>query len=89
MCGCGFLLFMACKRLCLWHIVLIVFLFMVNENIGIIHVFSCINICRVPRKLFEHEAARPNVQTFPRYPANVNALKQTNLIVILAFYMIS
>ena len=27
-----------------------------NCNIGITHVFSCINICRVPRKLFEHEA---------------------------------
>ena len=26
------------------------------ENIGITHVFSCINICRVPRMLFEHEA---------------------------------
>ena len=45
--------------------------------IGIIHVcffflflfcfvffsFSCINICLVPRKLFEHEAARPSFQT--------------------------
>ena len=30
-------------------------------NIGITHVFSCINICRVPRKLFEHEAVRPSV----------------------------
>ena len=29
---------------------------------GIIHAFPCINICRVPRKLFEHEAARPSVQ---------------------------
>ena len=25
-------------------------------NIGITHVFSCINICRVPRMLFELEA---------------------------------
>ena len=25
--------------------------------------FSCINICRVPRKLDEHEAVRPSVQT--------------------------
>ena len=31
-------------------------------NIGITHGFSCINICRVPRKLFEHEVARPSVQ---------------------------
>ena len=33
------------------------------ENIGITHVFSCVNICRVPRKLFEHKAVRPSVQT--------------------------
>ena len=32
-------------------------------DIEIIHVFSCINICRVPRKLSEHEAIRPSVQT--------------------------
>ena len=38
------------------------------QNIGIIHVFSCINICRVPRKLFEHEAARPTVQTSSKGP---------------------
>ena len=31
-------------------------------NIGITHVFSCINICRVPRMPFEHEADRPSVQ---------------------------
>ena len=34
-----------------------------NINIGINHGFSCINICRVPRKLFEHEEARPSAQT--------------------------
>ena len=28
------------------------------HNIGITHVFSCSNICRVPRKLFEHEVVR-------------------------------
>ena len=33
------------------------------NNIGIVYVFSCINIWRVPRKLFEQEAARPSVQT--------------------------
>ena len=48
--------------------------------------FSCINICRVPRKLFEYKAPRPNTFKLPpRDPANVNALKQTCLIVILAF----
>ena len=30
--------------------------------------FSCINICRVPRMLFEHEADRPSVQTFCEGP---------------------
>ena len=40
--------------------------------IRITHVFSCINICGVPRKLFEHEA--------------VNAMKQTYVIVILAYF---
>ena len=34
-------------------------------NIGTRHFFSCINICRVPRKLFEHEAARSSAQTSP------------------------
>ena len=38
------------------------------ENIGITHVFSCTNICRVPRKLFEHEAVRPDVQTSSEGP---------------------
>ena len=30
--------------------------------------FSCINICRVPMKLFEHEAVRPSVQTSSQGP---------------------
>ena len=54
-------------------------------NIGITHVFSCINICGVPRMLFEHEADRPSVQRHPRDPASVNAMKQTCVIVILAY----
>ena len=37
-------------------------------NIGITHVFSGINICQVPRKLFEHEAVRPSVQTSSKGP---------------------
>ena len=55
-------------------------------NIGITHVFSCINICRVLRMLFEHEADRPTVQHHPRDPTSVNALKQTCVIVILAYF---
>ena len=38
------------------------------NNIGITHVFSCINNCRVPRKLFEHQASRPSVQTLSEGP---------------------
>ena len=58
--------------------------FSILSNIGITHVFSCINICRVPRMLFEHEADKPSVQHHPRDPASVNAMKQTYVIVILA-----
>ena len=36
-----------------------------NYNMGITNVLSCINICQVPRKVFEHEADRDL--------ANVNA----------------
>ena len=54
--------------------------------IGITHVFSCINICRVPRMLFEHKADRQSVQHYPRDPASVNARKQICLIVILAYF---
>ena len=39
------------------------------DNIGITHAFSCVNICRVPRKLFEHEAVRPSVQTTSEGPS--------------------
>ena len=59
---------------------------MKGKIIGITHVFSCINICRVPRMLFEHEADRPSVQHHPRDPASVNAIKQTCVIVILAYF---
>ena len=48
--------------------------------------FSCINICRAPRKLFEHEAIRPSVQTSAEDLASVNAMKQTCVIVILAYF---
>ena len=40
----------------------------IRWNIGITHVFSCINICRVPEKLFEYEAARPSVKTSSEGP---------------------
>ena len=63
---------------------------------GITHVFSCINICRIPRMLFEHEVDRSSVQHHPRDPASVqhhprdpasvNAMKQGCVIVILAYF---
>ena len=37
-------------------------------TIGIAHVFSCINVYPVSRKLFEHEAVRPIVQTSSKGP---------------------
>ena len=39
--------------------------------------------------LFEHEADRPSVQHHPRDPASVNAMKQTCVIVILAYFTYS
>ena len=39
-----------------------------EKNIGLTHVFSCINICWVPWMLFEHEAYRPSVQTASEGP---------------------
>ena len=48
-----------------------------NDNIGMTHVFSCIKICRVPRKLFKH---------LQRDLASVNAMKQTCVIVNLAYF---
>ena len=42
--------------------------FMHHYNIEITHVFSCINICGVPRMLFEHKADRPSVQTSSEGP---------------------
>ena len=59
---------------------------LVCENIGITHVFSCINICLVPRMLFQHKADRPIVKHHLRDPASVNAMKQTCVIVILAYF---
>ena len=70
----------------LWKFLLIFKLIGKGHTIGITHVFSCINICRVPRMLFEHEADRPSVQHHPRDPASVNAMKQTCVIVILAYF---
>ena len=47
---------------------------------------AVLNICWIPRMLFEHEADRPSVQHHPRDPASVNAMKQRCVIVILAYF---
>ena len=36
---------------------------------GITHVFSCINICWVRRKVFEHETDTLSAQTSPKGPS--------------------
>ena len=36
--------------------------------------FSCINICLVPKKLFEHEAVKPSVQTSSQGPGTLYLL---------------
>ena len=70
----GFLIFRKCSFNIFWQGVIwrnmaflclfrsrIVSYTSVSENIGISHGFSCNDICRVPRKLFEHEAASSNI----------------------------
>ena len=44
-------------------------------NIGIKHVFSCINVCQVPREVLKTEAEGRGFQHLPRDLANVNALE--------------
>ena len=46
-------------------------------------VFSCINVCQVPREMLETEAEGRGFQQLPRVLANVNAL-QTILIAGIA-----
>ena len=45
-------------------------------NIGIKHVFPCINIRWVPREVLKTEGAARGFQHCPRNPANVNAQKK-------------
>ena len=52
--------------------------------IGIKHVFPCINVCQVPRKLLKTEAEGRGFQQLPRDLANVNALEKQYLIAVIA-----
>ena len=45
------------------------------HNIGIKHVFSCINVCQVPREVLKTEAEGRGFQHLPRGLANVNVLE--------------
>ena len=51
--------------------------------IGIILVFSCINICRGQRRLFEHKAARMSVQTSSEGPSKMLMQWNKRVVVIL------
>ena len=47
----------------------------IRIDIGIKHVFSCINVCQVPREVLKTEAEGRGFQHLPRDLANVNALE--------------
>ena len=46
--------------------------YMVFDNIGIKHVFLCINICWALRGMLKREPERRGFQPLPRCPADVN-----------------
>ena len=52
-------------------------------NIGIKHGFSCINVHQVPWEVLKTEAEDRGFQHLPRDLANVNALKNHFLTLIL------
>ena len=56
------------------------------EIIGITHVFSCIDICVVPRNCLNTRPIGRVLTHLLRDPASVNAMKQTCVIVILAYF---
>ena len=53
-------------------------------TIGVKHGFSCINIRQVTWEVLKTEAEGRGFQHLPRDLANVNALKKTCLIAIIA-----
>ena len=53
---------------------------------SITHVFSCINICRVSGCCLNTRLIRRVFKHLPRDPASVNAMKQTCVIIILAYF---
>ena len=55
-----------------------------QQNIGIKHGFSCINIRQVPKEVLKTEAESRGFQHLLRDLANVNTLKKTCSIPIIA-----
>ena len=49
---------------------------MVFDNIGIKHVFLCINICWAARRMLKREPERRGSQPLPRCSADVNVSEQ-------------
>ena len=56
-----------------------------ESHVGIKHGFSCINIRQVPWEVLKTEAEGRGFQHLPRDLANVNALKKTCSIAIIAY----
>ena len=54
-----------------------------NDNIGIKHGFSCINIRQVPWEVLKTKAKGRGFQHLPRDLANVNALKNHVQLLLL------
>ena len=81
-----YLSFVCSINLCIYHLMLslpeLSIIFMLHVcgiyTIGITHVFLCINICRVPRKLFEYKADRPSVETSSEGPGKCKC-NETNM----------
>ena len=48
------------------------------HNIGIKHVFPCINVCQVPREMLKTEAVGRGFPHLPRDLANVNVLENND-----------
>ena len=56
----------------------------IRNNIGIKHGVSCINIRQIPREVLKTEGGGRGFQHLPRDLANVDALKKTCSIAMIA-----
>ena len=61
--------------------------FPVSASAGLLDFFyNYMSICWVSREVFEHEADWLSAQTSPEGLASVNVMKQTCVIIILAYF---